>query len=120
MAFLDWWVPEVALEPGEAERWSALANQKRGWRAIGGILSATERRVIFRPNRVDRRFGGTVWTVPLTEVAAIGRRGPTFHPFDGGLRSRLQIMTRDGAEHLFVINKLAAQIAVLRGLHPSG
>ncbi len=116
MAFLDWWVPHVPLEPGEVEQLALLANHSVGWRAVGGKLVVTDRRLVFRPNRVDRGLGGKVWTAPLGAILEVGRKPPTFGLFNGGLRSRLRIVTSDGAEHLFVVDGLAAQIARIQAL----
>jgi hypothetical protein len=116
MAFLDWWVPDAPLEPDEVEQLAIPANHTVSrWRAVGGKLIATSQRLVFRPHRFDRAFGGRVWSVPLASIRAVGRKPPTFNPFDGGIRSRLCITTDDG-EHLFVINRLAAQIARIDAL----
>lgn len=113
---MSWWVPDTPLEPGEVERHAVLANHSVGWRAVGGKLVVTDRRLVFRPNRVDRELGGGLWSVPLGQIVEIGRRRPTFHPFNGGLRSRLRIVTADGAEHLFVVNRLDREIETLQAL----
>jgi hypothetical protein len=115
MGFLDWWVPDdeaARLVPGEREVVRTLANQTvSAWRAIGGELVVTDRRVMFRPNRVDAALGGRVWVVPLAEVVDVGKKRPNLAPFSGGLRSRLRLRTRDGAEHLFVVNRLDDVVA---------
>ncbi len=117
MAFLDWWVPDGPLPDGETERLGVLANLRSSrWRALGGRLIATERRLIFRPNRVDRALGARVWSVAFIAIREVGRRGPTGNPFDGGLRTRLRVVTADGEEHLFVVNGLARVVEQVRGL----
>lgn len=116
MSVVAWWVPDTPLEPGEIERHALLANHSVDWRAVGGKLVITDRRLIFRPNRVDRRLGGEVWTVPLGHIADVGARQRTWHPFNGGLRKRLRIVTTDGAEHLFVVNGLDGVIAKIQAL----
>ncbi len=118
--FLDWWVPDdeaARLAPGEREIVRTLANQTvSAWRAIGGELVVTDRRVMFRPNRVDRALGGRVWVVPLAELVDVAKKPPNFAPFSGGLRSRLRLRTRDGVDHLFVVNGLGALVARIAAL----
>ena len=104
MTFQDWWVPSGAMEPGELEQQTWFANHSVGSRAVGGKLVATNRRLLFTPNVVDAKLGGRAWAVPLDQVEALGTRPPTFHPFNGGLRTRLRVTTRDGGEHLFVVS----------------
>jgi len=116
MSFIDWWVPDTPLEDGETERTSLLANHSRGGIAVGGKLVITNRRLVFRPGRVDRKLGAKVWSVPLAHITEIGKRKRTWNPFDGGLRTRLRIVTHDGAEHLFVVNGLDDVIATLQQL----
>jgi hypothetical protein len=116
MSFIDWWVPPTPLEPGETEVLAILANKCDAWRAVGGKLVATERRVIFRPGRVDRALGSREWSVPHTRIAEIGSSPRTWNPFNGGLRTRLRLVTDDRAEHLFVVNRLDEQIARLQQL----
>ncbi len=116
MAFVDWWVPQTPLEAGEVEHLAILANHSVGWRAIGGKLVATDGRLMFRPNRVDRGLGGKVWTAPLAQIVGLGKKPRTYHPFNGGLRTRLSVVTSDAVEHLFVINRLDEHLARLHAL----
>ena len=107
MSFAKWWVPAAELDDGESEIWSVLANHSvSAWRAVGGKLVATQSRLVFTPNRIDRALKGRVWAVPLDSIKAVDRKGPTGGLFNGGLRSRMRIVTNDGTEHLFVVNKL--------------
>src|SRR5687767_14504607 len=117
MGFLDWFAPRAPLPAGETEVWSALANHSVSPdRALGGRLRATEHRLIFEPNRVDRGLGGQTWSVPLGAIAAVGVEPRTGRLFDGGLRDRLRVVTADGAAHRFVVNKLPRVIAELDAL----
>ncbi|MCA9678402.1 MAG: hypothetical protein KC464_25475 [Myxococcales bacterium] len=119
MGFDAWWVPDVPLDDGEQVALEILANHTVSrWRAVGGKLALTDRRLRFRPNRVDRSLGGEVWSVPLDQIADVGRQPRTWNLFDGGLRTRLRVTTRDGAAHLFVVNRLGRvvdAIAAARG-----
>jgi hypothetical protein len=106
MAVLDWWVPREELGD-ETEQWSVRANHSvSAWRAVGGRLVATDERLVFYPNRVDRKLAGRVWSVPFKSVTSVGKKPPTGGLFNGGLRSRLRLVTDDGVEHLFVVNGL--------------
>lgn len=120
MGFEEWWVPSGALADGERELRSWLANHSVGWRAVGGKLVATDRRLIFSPNIMDARMGGRTWSLPLEQMAQLGTRSPTFHPFNGGMMTRLKITTRDGGEHLFVVSNPEGVAAELHALfwHP--
>jgi hypothetical protein len=80
----------------------------------GGRLIVTNHRVLFRPRRFDRLFGARDLTVPRAAVAAIEIAPRTRGLFDGGLRRRLAIRLRDGTEHLFVVNRAAQLVTVLR------
>jgi hypothetical protein len=114
MGVADWWVPKVDLEDGESSRANWMANFTDGpWNTIGGKLELTDRRLVFRPGRADRALGSKVWSVPLAEITELGRVPRTWNPFDGGLRTRLRVSTRDGAVHLFVVSSLDKVIAAL-------
>ena len=112
---LDWWAPVAPLAADEPVLLEVMANLRTSrWRVVGGRLRLTPRQLRFDPNRADCATGATVWSVPLADVREVGRRGLTGNPFDGGLRTRLRVVTRDGAEHLFVVNRLTlvqAQVA---------
>lgn len=115
-SFVEWWVPSGALESGESERRTWLANHSVGWRAVGGKLAATDRRLLFTPNIIDAKLGGRAWSVPLGEIQSFSTRAPTFHPFNGGMRTRLKVATQDGGEHLFVVSapdRVAEELRVL-------
>lgn len=116
MTFLDWWVPPTPLDAGETERFTILANRSSANATAGGTLVATDRRLMFRPSRIDRAFGGKVWSVPFARITEYGKRARTWHPFNGGLRTRLRVVTDDQAEHLFVVNGLDDVIAKLQAL----
>jgi len=111
MGFVDWWIPKADLEAGETTRTTWLANHAlTRLMTVGGKLELTDRRLVFRPGRVDRRLGARVWSVPLDAIIEVGRAPRTWNPLDGGLRVRLRVATRDGASYLFVVNRLDAVI----------
>lgn len=114
MSLEDWWVPKAELEAGETSTATWMANfTASSWSAVGGKLELTDRRLIFRPGRVDRALGSKAWSVPLTAVTELGRVKRTWNPWNGGLRTRLRVTTRDGAAHLFVVNGLDRVIAAI-------
>jgi hypothetical protein len=97
----------VPLEAGESVIWSRRANHTVGWRAVGGKLYLTDRRLVFRPHVLERTlFFGKEWSAPRTEVASfdVQPRGGA-NPFDGSLRSRLRVALRQGEPQLFVVPK---------------
>ncbi|MGO8999661.1 MAG: hypothetical protein ACLQVI_40570 [Polyangiaceae bacterium] len=61
-------------------------------------------------------MGGRAWAAPLDQIESLGTRAPTFHPFNGGMRTRLKVTTRDGGEHLFVVGAPARVADELRSL----
>jgi hypothetical protein len=107
-----WWIPDDGTGAAPAAAW--LANYKVGrFRAAGGKLELYAGALRFRPNRVDRALGSRLWSVPLAAVTEVGAAPRTWNLFDGGLRVRLRVVTRDGGEHLFVVNGLRAVIAAI-------
>jgi hypothetical protein len=97
----------VPLKDGESVVWSRRANHSVGWRAVGGKLYLTDRRLLFRPNGFERSlFFGKEWSAPLAEVSGFSvqpRSGG--NPFDGRMRSRLRVALRQGEAQLFVVAK---------------
>lgn len=101
------------LDPGEAVKWTVLANHTVGSRAVGGRLHVTDRRLSFMPTAVEMRMGGRPWSLALTDVRSVGREPKSRTNLTGGsLRDRLRIETETGPE-LFVVNRLDDVIARL-------
>lgn len=104
-------VDPYALEPGEQEVHAQVANLTTGpYRAAGGKLIVTDRRVIFRPHGVDRAVDGAVGRGP-TVFARDEVVGVRILPrdmagvFNGGLRKRLGLDLRSGETLGFVVNR---------------
>jgi hypothetical protein len=91
------------LEPGETEVWRKRANRTQGWRALGGRIVLTDRRLLFEPHALDRNTGGRGLALPLAEIRGVSVAPRTWHPLNGGMRKRLAVETADGTE-LFVVN----------------
>ena len=106
----------MCMKSTKAE-WVVLANRTQNeWRAVGGNLTATNGKLIFKPNIIDRNLGGDFLELRLDEIASIGKCKKEIaikHLFSGGLRDRLSIQLRNGKEELFVVNNLETVIAEL-------
>jgi hypothetical protein len=113
------------LEPGEQLRFDALANHAGGSSlygfkaASGGRLVVTDRRVFFKPSRLDAVFSKKGWECPVdavTGIEVVDRDGGDV--LSGGMRDRLGLRTADGLE-VFVVNRLEDKMAELRPLFPN-
>ena len=95
--------------------WQRLANRQQGpYRAIGGRLFLTDRRLIFVPNMVDLATGGRHWNRDLQDIARVGPEprhfGIPFVTKDVGLRKRLRVEARDGSVDIFLVNRVSAAV----------
>jgi hypothetical protein len=61
------------LREGETVTWSGPMGYVRPGLTRGGVLYATDHRVMFVPNLVERRWGVKRWESPRDEVEDIGR-----------------------------------------------
>ena len=109
---------DVAALDGEvvvSRRW-ANRTQSR-FRAAGGRLYLTNRRVLFRPHAVDATLAGEYWHAPLTSITEVGKQKPTLRgTMNGGIRTRLRITVDDGTAELFVVNKLDTVISEIQSV----
>lgn len=107
MKFGSWWLAKIEGLDGETEVFSVLANRTQSTnRAVGGKLFVTNRRLLFAPHLFDSILGGETRTIFLTEITQISTQNAGGDTFGGGLRNRLRIDLKNGANELFVINKL--------------
>lgn len=98
------WLAQCDLLPDEKEVWSRLANRTQGrWRAVGGKLFLTNKRVIFLPYFFDAMLSGDQWLVERSNVAKVDTVQPDGGMFSGGLRERVRVSLKDGSESLFVV-----------------
>jgi hypothetical protein len=96
----------VPIEADENVAWSARANHSAGWRAVGGRLHLTERRLLFRPNGIERTLlFGKEWEAPRAQLRAFGVEPKGRGLFDGSLRERLRVETTTGPPQFFVVPK---------------
>jgi hypothetical protein len=102
------------LLSGEEIRLTYAANRASKWRAIGGQLFATNRRIIFQPNRVDAIFQAQPWTCQLQDVDSIDVASKSLSPKEIGVRNRLQITLTGGHQEKFLVRDLDEVVAELR------
>jgi hypothetical protein len=113
---MGFWVAKPKLVEGESICWECLANRSLNrWITAGGRLVVTDRRVLFQPNRFDAATGKKPWDCPLAYVAGLATLDRDFTVLAGGVRKRLEIRTRDGAE-AFVLNDPEKKAMELREL----
>jgi hypothetical protein len=85
--------PEV--EPDEQVVWEARANRFQARvRSIGGRIYLTDRRLIFAPNRFERKVGGRAWGARLIDLECAFVKGPM---------KTVRVVSGAGAEERFVI-----------------
>jgi hypothetical protein len=77
-------------------------------------LFLTDKRLVFRPNRIDSITGGKPWACDLGQIDAVGASPPDGQPFSGGIRTRLRVETTDADVERFVVNHLDEVIDYLQ------
>lgn len=98
--------PIPSLEKGETILESWLANRAQWFRAVGGCLYLTNRRMAFEPHIVDAKLGGKKCSLDFAEISKVGLEPGSFklsHFFDGGLRTRLRVEKKSGRTEYFVV-----------------
>lgn len=91
-----------------------VANYSQSsFRAVGGKLIVTNRRVVFTPHHLDAATAGRTVSIPLVEIAAVGVQERGGNVLSGSLRKRLRIETHSGSTKLFVVNGRRHVIAVI-------
>ncbi|HVS38996.1 MAG TPA: PH domain-containing protein [Gemmataceae bacterium] len=83
---------KIALLDGE----EVLATEQANHGSGGGWLYVTNRRVIFEPNALS--FGSRVREIPLEDIDDVGP-----HNLLGIIPDGMEIWTRDGKRHRFVV-----------------
>jgi hypothetical protein len=77
---------------------SLRAARRHRWRLAGGRLIASDAKLRFAPNRLERRVADTYWECPAEQVTGIRVRG----------RVWLVVETATGAERFRVFGAAAA------------
>jgi hypothetical protein len=82
------------------------------------VISLTERRLIFVPNRFDAATGGESWSTNRADIKYV-REMPRAAGFRLGAgaaanRRRMQVITANGEHELFVINHLTEKLSHLK------
>ncbi len=121
----------ASVDPATAatrERWSLAANSVQAGVAVGGRLSLVGASLVFLPSDFERAFDSLIGSpaqpilsmlgrdapseareLPLADIAAVERLEGELSlssAFAGGLRDRLLLRTKSGAEEIFVVNDL--------------
>lgn len=65
------WFPDPELDADEVVSFQAASNLFRGKRTIGGLLSVTDHRLVFVPNRLDGVLGGKRTEISLADITGI-------------------------------------------------
>jgi hypothetical protein len=105
---------EPDLLPGETVRYTYAANRANSWRSIGGRLSVTDKRMVFRPHRVDALFHAQPWSCRLQDVASVNVAAKQLNAKEMGVRNRLQITLQDGHQEKFLVRDLDQVIVDLQ------
>jgi hypothetical protein len=111
-------VAGLVLHPGEQVLETFRANRSQGWRAVGGRLVLTDRRLVFVPHAVERATGGKVWEQPLTSMTTVSLAARGWGPLDGSLRRRVMVASGDERSY-FVVGKASDVIAKVQAALPS-
>lgn len=101
------------LLSSELTKYSCVATDRSG---AGGRLFITNRHLLFKAHKVDKKLSkASDVIVTLDAIASVGAaRMP--EPYYGRLalvRNRVQVLTTDGSEYRFVVNRPKAVAAVL-------
>lgn len=88
-------VEEPPFEEGEKVRWEARANRfQNGIRAIGGRIYLTDRRLVFAPNKFEKKIAGRAWSAQLADLDRAFVKGPI---------KTVRVVASDGEKQRFVI-----------------
>jgi hypothetical protein len=111
-----WWFNQPVLDECESLLIEVRANYTQGKRAVGGKLFGTTQRLLFVPNRMDRRLGGRIVTIPRDEISSVTKADATWaitEIFSGAHVPRMSVLLRDGTQYMFVVNSIDANIATV-------
>lgn len=108
-----WWLKSDSLGEGEELIVKYPTNYfYRDSRPLGGRLYLTDQRLVFLPHFLDALLGGDRTSIDLDDIAEVREETPDDRPEGRSRRvpPRLQVDTRDGESHLFVIDGIEAAI----------
>ena len=115
----DVWFNKPLLGPNEEVLLEIRANHTQGKRAVGGKIFVSDARLMFIPNCVDARTGGTTLEIPLGTITSVIQVRPAFRLteiFSGGWLSRMGICTKTNETHLFIVNRLKRTLEIFKKL----
>jgi hypothetical protein len=88
-------VREPIFEEGEEVRWEARANRfQQRFRAIGGRIYLTDRRLVFAPTKFEEKVAGRTWSARLLDLERAHVQGPM---------KTVRVVADDGETQRFVI-----------------
>jgi hypothetical protein len=101
---------QIDLGPGETLLFQTGANHFKGIEAVGGKLSLTEKRLVFKSHSLN--FQKHVLSIPLGQVKEVERFKNV-----GLINNGLKITTESGAEK-FVVDKAEEWHSLLKKVPP--
>ena len=109
----SWWVVKQQAIANERNLMSFAANRRSSaYRAIGGELHLTNKRMLFLPNYIDFLLGGKRLVIYNHDISEVGRQIRGGNLFSGGLRDRLRVEHSGGCE-LFVVSNLDVVVDII-------
>jgi hypothetical protein len=88
-------VREPEFEEGEEVHWEARANRfQQRFRAIGGRVYLTDRRLVFAPTKFEEKIVGRAWSARLLDLDRAFVQGPM---------KTVRVVASDGETQRFVI-----------------
>ncbi|WP_174278081.1 hypothetical protein [Goekera deserti] len=113
------WITCPQLQPGEHTLFRALANTfSGGWRALGGWVTVTDRRLLFSPHRVDALTGGRPISIDRTAIRRVTVNRPGLHAARqhgpaGLVRRHVEVQHGDGSS-FFLVTRPGELLQVLQ------
>jgi hypothetical protein len=129
----------AAVDPSAGatrEKWSLPANSVQSGTAVGGSLSLVGSSLVFLPSSVEKAFDALVGSPLQPILSLLGREVPTEareialadiaaveivegelawdNVRSGGLRDRLRLRTKSGAEEIFVVGDVEKTVEKIR------
>jgi hypothetical protein len=106
---MGWWFPRAATRPDEQVVFEAAANVYVGWRAVGGKVTVTTRRLLFTPNWLDGATGGAAITLDRGDIRGVeimsGKQSPVRFLGLAPWRPVVGIDHTNGPTYYFLVRK---------------
>ena len=111
---MGWYFREPTLWKGETSLHRYRANRATKWRAIGGLLVATDQRLIFEPHHVDGLFGAQTIEMSLRQIDSVEVTPPRRSTSELGIKDRLEVTMRSGHRERFLVKDVQAVVNEIR------